>query len=322
MTPKECILKRLWHHRGSVISGEVICREMEMSRVAVWKHIQALRREGIPVRGTSRGYCLDSRTDLVRHFCFPGRDEQIHFFRTLSSTMDQARTLAQEGAAHMSVVIADIQNKGRGRLGRAWYSRPGGLWMTLILKPQLPPPLAFKVNFAVSRVLCSVINRLFHAGVRVKWPNDLMAGDRKLAGVLSEMETRADMISFVNIGIGLNVNNDPCPDEPRAVSLRQITGRPVERFRIIQALLDDLEPVMADIRDSDVITAWKAVSCTLGRQVTIQGPGGDAVSGIAVDVDDSGALFVETAPGALPEKIIYGDCVHKPKIQGMSFEKQ
>nr|NJM04911.1 biotin--[acetyl-CoA-carboxylase] ligase [Desulfobacula sp.] len=139
--------------------------------------------------------------------------------------MDQAKVLAGAQAPHFSVVIAENQTTGRGRLRRQWSSSRGGLWFTLILRPEVPAVMSYLYNFAASLCLSRTLNRLFNLDVRVKWPNDLLLNGRKLAGLLSEMETKGDMAEFINIGIGLNVNNEVREYEANAVSIKDILQR-------------------------------------------------------------------------------------------------
>ena len=307
---KNKILYHLWTHKDGIISGVALSQALGISRVGVWKHLQQLKAAGYDIESTPKGYRLMSPDNLLHPFCFPGREHLIHFFPQITSTMDTARELAKSGVDHLSVVVADGQTRGRGRLNRTWFSRSGGLWMTLILKPDLPPPLAFKVNFAASLSMATSLNRLYNTDIRVKWPNDLLVGDQKLAGFLSEMETRGDMISFLNIGMGINVNNDPTPDETKAISLKMLLGKPVSRRDILTVFLDEFELNMKDIATKDIITTWKTVTSTIGKSVTIETH--DKVSrGVALDVDDTGALIL-SQPDGTSKRIIYGDCFHQP----------
>ena len=307
---KNKILQQLWEQPNRIISGVQLSKDLGISRVAVWKHLKQLKEAGYCIESTPKGYTLADPENLLHPFCFPGREDRIYFFPQVTSTMDKAKELARSGAAHLSVVVADHQTRGRGRLNRTWFSSPDGLWMTLILKPDLPPPLAFKVNFVASFSMATTLNRLHGTKIRVKWPNDLLAGDKKVAGLLSEMETRGDMISFVNIGMGLNVNNDPPPEEKKAISLKMLLGKTVSRRSILMTFLDEFDMQMQDIATKDVIGPWKTITSTIGKKVTIE-TRGEINQGVALDVDDTGALILGQHDGT-QKKIIYGDCFHKP----------
>ncbi len=313
---KEKILKRLFISGSEVISGVQISSELGISRVAVWKHIKKLIEEGYEIISSSKGYKLRNPDDLLAPFCFDNDKYHIHFFPKISSTMDTAREIARNNARHLTVVVAEEQTKGRGRLNRTWLSSKGGLWFTIILKPDLPPLLSFRVNFAASLCLAKTLIKLFKINASVKWPNDILVNGKKLAGLLSELETKADMISFVNIGIGLNVNNSPEKKEPNAVSIKNILNREVSRREILITFLDEFKSELSGIynenphgKNKDIIDRWKNYTSTIGKQVTIE-TSESTSHGLAVDVDSSGALILQQDNG-IQKKIIYGDCFHR-----------
>jgi BirA family biotin operon repressor/biotin-[acetyl-CoA-carboxylase] ligase len=206
------------------------------------------------------------------------------------------------------VVVADRQTKGRGRLQRGWHSEPGGLYFTVVLRPSLPPLMSPRVSFCAALVLALTLKRLFDVAAAVKWPNDILVKERKLAGMLSEMEAETDRIAYVNVGIGLNVNNDPSGAKAVATTLKEILGRPVSRIRLLQAYLEALEARLATIEETDVIAEWKTHSVTLGRRVEIVTQR-DTVAGTAVDVDENGSLILQLSDGSR-RTVIYGDCFH------------
>ncbi len=315
---KEKILKCLFDSGDKVISGVQISSELGISRVAVWKHIKRLNEEGYEIISSSKGYKLRNPGDLLAPFCFDTVKYHIHFFPKISSTMDKARDMARNNARNMTIVVAEEQTKGRGRLNRIWLSSKGGLWFTIILKPDFPPVLSFRVNFAASLCLAKTLIKLFKINATVKWPNDILVNGKKLAGLLSEMETKADMISFVNIGIGLNVNNSPEKREPNAVSIKNILNREVSRRKILITFLDEFKSELSGIFDEDphdenkdIINRWKKYTSTIGRQVTIE-TSTSISHGLAVDVDSSGALILQQDNGE-QKKIIYGDCFYRQK---------
>ncbi len=306
---RQTILRLLHQSPKAPVSGVDISRAVGISRVAVWKHIKALQQAGMDIESHPTGYELKNPENLLYPFCFPKQiQKKIFYFQELASTMDQARAMAREGAGHLSCVIAEHQTRARGRLNREWISFEGGLWVTLILKPDLPPPLAWTFNFAASSCLSEVLTRLFDLDVRVKWPNDLLLEGKKLAGLLSEMETRADMVSFLLLGIGLNVNNDPESDHFQAVSLKKALGRPVSRKTILAEFLQLFESRTQTIDPSRIICQWKEQTSTIGTRVRVQ-THDQTFEGLAVDVDDTGALIIKDNQNQ-SQKIIYGDCFH------------
>ena len=183
-----------------VVSGESLSSHFGVSRVAVWKHIQKLQAFGYDIQSTAKGYWLQSSPDIPFPWEFPQRLSQIHYVERTTSTMDIARDLARKGAPGFSVVVAGVQEKGRGRLRRTWQSPKGGLYFTMVVRPDLPPMLSPRVNFAASLILAKTLEAVCGIDVRVKWPNDLLANDKKISGMLSEMEAEGDLVSFINIG--------------------------------------------------------------------------------------------------------------------------
>ncbi len=306
---KNAILEILYLAKGKIISGVSLSDALNISRVAVWKHIKALKESGFDIESRSKGYVLLNHDDLLLPFCFKKefRDKIFHF-QELETTMDKAKFLAKNDTPHLSVVIAENQTIGRGRLNRKWFSSKGGLWFTLILKPETPPPLSYIYNFAASLSLSTSLKQLFDVNISVKWPNDLLLNGKKLVGLLSEMETRGDMVEFINIGIGINVNNQPQKYEPKAIALKDVLNKTVSRRLILETFLDDFKNRIQIIDCQKIIELWKEQTSTIGSRVRIETIS-DVFEGLAVDVDESGALMVKDKTGKI-QKIIYGDCFH------------
>jgi BirA family biotin operon repressor/biotin-[acetyl-CoA-carboxylase] ligase len=304
------VLKELKKSAG-IVSGEHISRQLNISRVAVWKHIQKLLLAGYEITSGPTGYRLVSAPDTPFPWEFSERETRIHYFPELDSTMDVARQMARDGCPDFTVIIAETQRKGRGRLDRLWESDRGGLYFTLVLRPDISLPQAPLVSFAASLELAQTIREFCRVQAAVKWPNDILVHDKKLSGMLSEMETESDRISFINIGIGINVNNTPPAGTPAAVSLQSLAGKPLSRKALLEAYLNRLEARLRTLDLNRTIAAWKRISATLGREVTVT-TRKNVTQGTAVDVDDSGALMVRTADGTL-QKIYYGDCFHTPQ---------
>jgi len=293
-----------------IVSGEQMSARLGVSRVSVWKHVRGLQAAGYPIESTPKGYRIAGRPDILQPWEFPGREARLHCHREVDSTMSLARRMAREGCPAFTVVTADRQTKGRGRLGRAWHSRPGGLYFTIVLRPDLPPQLSSLTTFAAGLTWVELLEEDYGIAVGLKWPNDMMADERKLSGMLSEMEARGDRLTFVNIGIGLNVNNDPGADEPGAVALSRMAGRPLSRRDLLENFLDRFESRMRDPHGLDhIIAAWRLHAVTLNRPVKIVTTR-ETIEGTACDVDDTGALILELADGSR-QRILHGDCFHQ-----------
>ena len=293
---------------GDVVSGETLSVYLKISRVSIWKHVKKLREFGYPIQATPKGYCLKNDPDVLYPWEFGNRELKIHYFDEVTSTMDVAGNLARNNAPHFTVVIAGRQSKGRGRLKRTWVSSQGGLYFSMILRPEIPPVLSSRVNFAASMILARTLRNRYHIDARVKWPNDILVHEKKVAGLLSEMEAETDRITFINIGMGVNVNNDPTPREPMATSLKKILGRNISRKQLLSEFLDEFEHRMDTGTLDNVISEWKTHTMTIGRQVTIVTTH-DEFKGIAMDVDNTGALELKLGDGSI-KKIVYGDCFH------------
>jgi BirA family biotin operon repressor/biotin-[acetyl-CoA-carboxylase] ligase len=299
------ILKFLRSREGD-IPGEAINSVLGISRADLAKHIRELRASGYRINDDPAGFRLLDSPDILFPWEYEGRVANILYYPEVTSTMDIARDQAREGCPDLTVVIAGRQTQGRGRLKRQWRSDQGGLYFTMVLRPQLPVSSGFKVNFLASLTMVRVIRELLEIDARVKWPNDIMVDDQKLSGMLSEMEAEADRIHYINLGMGLNVNNDPTGFQPEATSLRQLMKREVSRKDILARFLDTFSRRMQLIASDDIIAEWKKYTLTLGRRVKIA-TRHEQSEGLAVDVDDSGALVLKLANGQ-HKKIMYGDC--------------
>ena len=305
---KRRILENLRTKDGAV-SGQALSAQLGISRVSIWKHIQQLQTLGYEITSSGKGYHLINSPDVPYPWEFAGRESKIIYHAELASTMDAAKELARKGCPNFTTVIAGRQTSGRGRLDRQWSSEKGGLYFTMVLRPDLPPVISFRVGFLASLTLARILNEMFGIDVRVKWPNDLLADEGKICGMLSELEAEADRVTFINIGIGLNVNNDPPSTEPAATSLKKILGRRVSRKEILSRYLDSFEAQMQAAAYDDVIERWKQFTTTLNRHVRVVTTR-KVYMGKAVDVDDTGALILECADGSL-KTIRYGDCFHQ-----------
>ena len=306
---KEDIIKHLYLAKGKIVSGIILSEIFKISRTAIWKHIKFLKKRGLDIESRPNGYILLNHDDLLLPFCFNEKfQNRIFHFQEVETTMDKAKTLAKKSASHLSVVIAENQTTGRGRMDRKWFSSKGGLWFTLILKPQIPPSLAYIYNFAASLSLSKSLRKLFDLDIFVKWPNDLLLNGKKLAGLLSEMATRGDMIEYINIGIGLNINNMPQKYEPKAISLKDVLNKNLSRKLILETFLDDFETRIQTIECKEIISEWKKMTSTIGSQVRIETLT-EVFEGLAIDVDETGTLIIKDNTGET-QKIIYGDCFH------------
>lgn len=295
--------------RADVVSGERLSQVLGVSRVAVWKHIRQLQELGYEIEATSKGYRFCSAPDAPFPWVFGQRADQVHYYPEISSTMDIAMELARQGCPAFTIVVADRQTKGRGRLQRTWQSMLGGLYFTMVLRPRMPLALAPLINLAAAVDLAMTVEALYGIQTQLKWPNDVLVEGRKLAGILSQMAAETDHIEYVNVGIGVNVHNDTSQVQPPAISVAQLTGCAISRADILARFWERFEQRLDAGLWSDVVTQWKARASTLGRLVRVQTLY-DLLEGRAVDVEENGGLILEKADGQRMT-IVYGDCFHQ-----------
>jgi len=301
------LLKELRSQR-EIISGEQLSATLGISRVSVWKHIHKLQELGYQIMSTPNGYRLIDSPDIPFPWEFADRDYNLLYYPEVSSTMDTAKELARKDCPDFTVVVAGRQTRGRGRLRRQWLSDDGGLYFTMVLRPDIPVLLSSRVNFLASLTLARVLRELFQIDAAVKWPNDILVDGHKISGMLSELEAETDRVLFISIGMGINVNNDPSGAEPAASSLKKITGREISKKMLLARFLAEFEECIKRADFENVISEWKRYTVTLNRRVKIV-THKEVSEGLAVDVEQDGALILELADGTR-KKIVYGDCFH------------
>ena len=292
-----------------VVSGATLSARLGISRVSVWKHIHKLQALGYDFESTPKGYRLGEGPDIPYPWELPRFEDRIHYFSEVVSTMNTARKLARDGCSDFTVVLAGQQTDGRGRLQRLWDSQAGGLYFTLVIRPKIPPIWSYRYNFAAALVLARTIREQLDIAVNVKWPNDLLIDEKKVAGLLSEMEAEADQVTFISIGLGLNVNNTITADVPNAISLQQVVGKPVSRKELLGAFLDNYQAYISRGNLETVLVEWKKFTMTLNRAVMIETPR-EIIRGTAVGVDVGGGLIVDLGNGE-QKTVVYGDCFHR-----------
>ena len=236
----------------------------------------------------------------------------------MDSTNLVLKQLAHEGAEDGTVVVADRQGTGRGRMERPFFSPPGkGIWVSILLRPTFLPQDAPKCTLMAA---VAVARAMEHFGLRaaIKWPNDILHEGRKLVGILTEMSAEMDRVNYVVIGIGINVNiaRKDFPEDLRdtATSLMQMKGEPLPRVAFLQELLRALDALYREVQSNGfapILAAWRTYAATLGQTVRVIGPAGEEFEGVAADIDADGALFVDTATGR--RRVLAGDVSIRPK---------
>ncbi len=338
MSTRENVLKALENNKGAAVSGEELASRLNISRAAVWKAIQELRKGGYRIEAvTNRGYCLSPDSDVLSRegilSCLNGDfpPERIHVFKSLESTNLTAKKMALDGAAPGTVVIAGEQTGGRGRMGRSFYSPPdGGIYMSFILKPQFDAAKSVLITTAASVAVCKAIENVTGISCRIKWVNDIYLGDKKICGILTEAVTdfESGHIDYIVCGIGINYSTS-FPEELSGIAGalfespspgghlsageklsagREISpGKDVSRNRLIAEIISQILAISENLDAKTFIEDYRSRSFVLGKEILIIPRAGndgernlaDGIPAEAVDIDEDGGLVVRYRDGSL-----------------------
>jgi len=306
------ILELLYGNSSRWLSGEEISRNLGISRTAVWKYINTLRESGYNIESSSRhGHRLISRGDNFSEFEITrnlkteifGRRE-IHIFNETDSSNIQALRIASEGAAEGSIVIAERQIAGKGRLGRKWESPSGkNLYLSIIIRPQIPTLSAPRLTLVTAVALSETLDSIGVPGHRIKWPNDILFNEKKLSGILTEMKGDCDSIDFIVIGLGININSstEDYPDEIKdsVISLKDITGNSTDRIEFLNSFLFHFEKNYSEFLLGlfpGILDRWITKSSIINQRIKITNHN-DIFTGIVNDITPDGNLIVQTDNG-------------------------
>jgi len=297
------IIRRLRAASGDWVSGRELGDALGMSRAAVWKHIMHLRAMGYRIEASTRlGYRLlgPEPLQIPEGIC-----SRLIMLESIGSTNEFARQIASESQS-WTVVIAEVQTAGRGRLGREWFSPPGGIWMSIILKPRVPPSEAFRCTMAASVAVCRSLRDLYALDARIKWPNDVLVNGRKICGILTEISAELDVINYVITGIGINANMSASalPEEWNATTISAELKREISRGELITRVLEEMRALL---ESGELYQEWAKLSDTINRRVRVQGFGD--VTGLAESLEPDGALILRRDDGERV-RILAGDCIH------------
>ena len=320
MTTDAKILSALRRHPAGV-SGAELAEQLRISRAAIWSRIEELRSVGYGIEaGPHFGYRLVEVPDALHADDLVARlggtrviGRDIRVFEQTTSTNDVVEKLARDGVKEGVVVFAESQTRGRGRLGRKWVSPTRkGLWFSLLLRPKMRPQETTQLTVAAATALRRAIASETKLKPEIKWPNDILIGGKKVAGILTEMSAELDRVKHVIPGIGIDVNQDTddFPPELRktATSLKIEAGETISRAALATAILRELDGDYARVcagKFSAIADEWEESCTTIGRNVTVQ-IGDRKVRGRAESLDDDGSLLLRTEHGRL-ETIFGGD---------------
>lgn len=314
---RDKIIDKILDSKNEFISGEELSKQLGVSRAAIWKHIKALREEGYNIESVNRkGYRLAEKpVDLLtsNNICHELDTnvigKKVINFETINSTNDYAKQIAnieEEG----TVIVSEEQTNGRGRLGRIWHSNlHEGIWMSIILKPDLVP---FKAPFITLIAGASIAKALNNLGVdtKIKWPNDIIVNGKKICGILTELSAEIERVNYVVLGIGINVKTREFSSEIEniATSLYK-EGYNVSRVEIVKNILSEFEKLyfnyVLENTKHETLEVCRKYSAIIGKDIyTIQGEKRELVK--CIDINDDGDLIVEKQDGTI-KQIISGE---------------
>lgn len=300
------ILKML-RETDSYVSGQELCNKFGVSRTAVWKAINQLKENGYEIEAVqNKGYHLLSapdimdKTELESIHATEWAGCEIYYFGSIDSTNTKAKELAEEGHPSGMLVVADRQTAGKGRRGRSWESPSGiGIFMTLMLKPEINPNHASMLTLVAAMATTRAIRRVTGVPAMIKWPNDIVMNGKKVCGILTEMSAQFDYINHIVIGIGINVHNEDFPEEiaQTASSIYLESGQHIHRASLIEAFLEEFEDVYAEYLKTEdmegLMKEYDAMLVNRGRQVRVLDPK-EPFEGKAMGITKKGELIVDT----------------------------
>ncbi len=316
---EESILRLFLQQPDQPFSGESLAQSLGLSRTAIWNHIKSLRELGYQIEARPHvGYLLAETPDrfiadeIYARLKTEVIGQNVLSFEAVDSTNDVASSMAEEGSREGTLILAETQRKGRGRLGREWISpKQTGLWSSLILRPEVHPSKVASLTLMAALSMMKAIEKTTGLKAEIKWPNDLYLNGKKVCGILSEMRSEPDQIRYIILGLGVNINleQDELPKEieASATSLLIETGKYVSRMDLLCHYLEAFEVYYQNFpNDLGLLLEEVKKNClTLGKQVSVV-VGDQTVTGQAVELDETGALVLEKKDGTT-EKIYSGD---------------
>lgn len=317
MTSRDKILSLFRNNPDVFISGQEISQTLNVSRAAVWKQVELLREQGFEIEAQrSRGYRLLGGPDLMlaseveKGLECKWLGSPLVCLDEIDSTNARARRLAEAGGAAGTVVIADRQSAGRGRLGRRWESPSAvNLYCSILLRPQIPVQQAPQLTFLSAVAVVETLNQLYKLSARVKWPNDILVDGKKIAGLLNEMSAETEQIHFVILGIGVNLNMsaEQFPEELNypATSVLLETGAKVDRVVFVRTFLQRMDSCYGEFLAEGFVPIrrrWEALCDLMNMCVQID----KGMVGTVVGLDSDGALRLQLDDGRV-ERVMAGD---------------
>ncbi|NQU95238.1 MAG: biotin--[acetyl-CoA-carboxylase] ligase [Candidatus Omnitrophica bacterium] len=310
MEKNDKILELFKEQKDSYLSGEEVSQSLGITRQALWKHIEKLRDTGYIIEAVPHlGYKLMRAPDkmLASEIKWNLKTKiigkEIHFYESVGSTNNIAYELAEKGASEGSVVIADEQTKGKGRLGRTWVSPgKGGIYLSFILRPDISPNEVPMITLVVAVSAVRAIRKFAQVEALIRWPNDIMISDKKTGGILTELKGEPDRVNFVIPGIGINVNTPKgaLPEGGTSLKEESKSSSDFKRVELAKIFFEILEEEYIKFKEKGfraLESELKSYSCTLGRDVSVTTGAKKKFHGKAVDITENGGLRVKLDDG-------------------------
>lgn len=312
---REKLLKLL--KENDFISGEKLAEELNVSRTAIWKQIKNLKKIGYTIKSVeNKGYKLVSNPDIpIPEEITPYLDtkiigRKIYHYWEVTSTSDIGREKIKKDAIDGTIIVSDIQSKGRGRKDRTWISNRGGLWFSIIFYPRLLPEQGMILTMACSIAVAKAFKKIVDVNLNpeIKWPNDILINKKKVCGILTEFDAETDRINYAIVGIGINVNNNIDRTlKQTATSLKNILGKPVSKVDLLKYIIKFLDRYYLDIKACNykkIRHKWLFYSKIIGRKIVVKRDTG-TVKGIVKNIDKNGFLILDN--GKEKMRILSGD---------------
>ncbi len=293
------------------LTAKEISSRLRVHPYVVYQAVRELRGWGFQIQSErGRGYRLVESPDLILPAKIQNNlktkifGKRVYSYRKVGSTNLVGFRLAETSAEEGTLIVADEQTRGKGRMGRSWYSPPGlGLWMSLILRPDIPPFKAPGLSICAGLAVVQAIKEMTGVDAKIKWPNDCLIDGKKVGGILLELSAELDRINFVIVGIGVNVNHS-AKDLPKnlaqtAASIRIKLGKEISRSALLRLFLEKFERIYLDFKKNGLSShreAIKSYSSLLGKRVTVKF-GRENIEGMAEEIDGSGSLVIKTKKG-------------------------
>ncbi|MCR4943324.1 MAG: biotin--[acetyl-CoA-carboxylase] ligase [Clostridium sp.] len=306
MSIKSDILREFEKSKGQIISGSKLAKELNVSRTSVWKHIEDLRKEGYEINAvTNKGYSLSDKTDLLSaegilsYLNEDYSDVKVSYYKELESTNKTAKELALKGEKHGTVIVSEKQTAGRGRMGRNFFS-PGntGIYMSIILKPELSVSDSVLITTAASVAVCRAIEKVTGINAKIKWINDIVLNNKKICGILTEASTdfESGTVSYIILGMGINFKTPeegfPEDIKDKATSLFDESKCNISRNELCAEIIKQVLSIIDNLKSQTFIAEYKERSIVLNQNITFI-RNGISTKGKAIDINDDGSLVVQ-----------------------------